>query len=106
APDDVRAALEQELADEHELIAGGIDRAIEIGVVDEVLSPGKTRTAVAQAIAEAPAVRRAHAVLPASAVRPVVPPRTPWSDAPARLGSSAQRWFAMARPHRLFTGIV
>jgi acetyl-CoA/propionyl-CoA carboxylase carboxyl transferase subunit len=64
APEDARPALEQELADEHELIAGGIDRAIEIGVVDEVISPGKTRTAVAQAIAEAPAVRGAHGNIP------------------------------------------
>ncbi len=64
APDDVRAALEQELADEHELIAGGIDRAIEIGVVDEVISPGATRTAVAGAIAAAPAVRGAHSNIP------------------------------------------
>jgi len=64
APEDLRPQLEQELADEHELIAGGIDRAIEIGVVDEVISPGKTRTAVAHAIAEAPAVRGAHGNIP------------------------------------------
>jgi acetyl-CoA/propionyl-CoA carboxylase carboxyl transferase subunit len=64
APDDLRAALEQELADEHELIAGGIDRAIEIGVVDEVISPSHTRTAVARAISEAPAVRGTHGNIP------------------------------------------
>jgi acetyl-CoA/propionyl-CoA carboxylase carboxyl transferase subunit len=64
APDDLRAALEQELADEHELIAGGIDRAIEIGVVDEVIAAGHTRTAVAEAIATAPAVRGAHGNIP------------------------------------------
>ncbi len=64
APDDLRPALEQELADEHELIAGGIDRAIEIGVVDEVIHPSETRTAVARAISEAPAVRGAHGNIP------------------------------------------
>jgi acetyl-CoA/propionyl-CoA carboxylase carboxyl transferase subunit len=64
APDDLRAALEQELADEHELIAGGIDRAIEIGVVDEVIAPAQTRTAVARAIREAPAVRGTHSNIP------------------------------------------
>jgi acetyl-CoA/propionyl-CoA carboxylase carboxyl transferase subunit len=64
APDDMRATLEQELADEHELIAGGIDRAIEIGVVDEVIDAGKTRSTVATAIAAAPAVRGAHGNIP------------------------------------------
>jgi acetyl-CoA/propionyl-CoA carboxylase carboxyl transferase subunit len=64
APEDLRATLEQELADEHELIAGGIDRAIDIGVVDEVIDPGVTRTAVARAISEAPAVRGAHGNIP------------------------------------------
>jgi acetyl-CoA/propionyl-CoA carboxylase carboxyl transferase subunit len=64
APDDLRPALEQELADEHELIAGGIDRAIDIGVVDEVIEPGRTRTAVARAISDTPAVRGAHGNIP------------------------------------------
>ena len=35
----MRAELEQELADEHELIAGGLDKAQELGVVDEVVEP-------------------------------------------------------------------
>jgi acetyl-CoA/propionyl-CoA carboxylase carboxyl transferase subunit len=64
AADDQRTALEQELADEHELIAGGIDRAIEIGVVDEVIHAENTRTAVARAISEAPAVRGKHGNIP------------------------------------------
>ena len=46
-PDDLRPALEQELADEHEQIAGGLDRAVAIGVVDEVIEPADTRTTVA-----------------------------------------------------------
>jgi acetyl-CoA/propionyl-CoA carboxylase carboxyl transferase subunit len=64
APEDQRAALEQELADEHEMIAGGIDRALDIGVVDEVIAAAETRTAVARAIDEAPAVRGAHGNIP------------------------------------------
>ncbi len=61
---DMRAQVEQELAEEHEKIAGGVDRAMEIGVVDEVVNPGLTRTALARAIAEAPSRRGAHGNIP------------------------------------------
>ena len=64
APEDLRAQLEQELADEHDLLAGGIDRALAIGVVDEVIDPDATRTAVARAIFAAPAVRGTHSNIP------------------------------------------
>ncbi len=50
---DLRPTVEAELAAEHELIAGGIDRAVEIGVVDEVVKPTVTRSALAKAIAGA-----------------------------------------------------
>ncbi|SFC69218.1 acetyl-CoA/propionyl-CoA carboxylase carboxyl transferase subunit [Nocardioides terrae] len=50
---DIRAKVEAELATEHERIAGGVDRAVEIGVVDEVVSPDTTRTKIAQAIHDA-----------------------------------------------------
>ena len=63
-PDDVRAQLEQELASEHELLAGGIDRAISIGVVDEVVAPAETRSALARAIVEAPQTRGQHGNIP------------------------------------------
>jgi acetyl-CoA/propionyl-CoA carboxylase carboxyl transferase subunit len=53
--DDVRPQVEAELAAEHEKIAGGIDRACEIGVVDEVVEPTRTRTALATALAKAEA---------------------------------------------------
>ena len=36
-----RPRSSSELADEHELLAGGLDRAVEIGVVDEVIEPGR-----------------------------------------------------------------
>ena len=53
-PDDVRGQVEQELAVEHEQLAGGLRRAQEIGVVDELVEPEKTRSAIANAILTAP----------------------------------------------------
>jgi acetyl-CoA/propionyl-CoA carboxylase carboxyl transferase subunit len=50
---DIRPQVEAELAAEHERIAGGVDKAVEIGVVDEVVSPATTRTRIAQAIHDA-----------------------------------------------------
>ena len=45
--------MEAELAAEHERIAGGVDKAVEIGVVDEVVEPTVTRSAIAVAINDA-----------------------------------------------------
>jgi acetyl-CoA/propionyl-CoA carboxylase carboxyl transferase subunit len=59
-----RPAFEQQLAEEHELIAGGLQRAIDLGVVDEVIEPTKTRTALARAIAEATPARGSHNNIP------------------------------------------
>jgi acetyl-CoA/propionyl-CoA carboxylase carboxyl transferase subunit len=55
---DIRPQVEAELAAEHERIAGGVDKAVEIGVVDEVVEPTATRTALAKAIADAGIVQR------------------------------------------------
>jgi acetyl-CoA/propionyl-CoA carboxylase carboxyl transferase subunit len=63
-PEDMRAQLEQELADEHDLLAGGLDRAVSIGVVDEVVDPALTRGAIAEAIRSAPHVRGTHGNIP------------------------------------------
>jgi acetyl-CoA/propionyl-CoA carboxylase carboxyl transferase subunit len=63
-PDDVRAQLEQELADEHELIAGGLDKAMALGVVDEVVDPAQTRSAVAAAVLAAAPLRGRHGNIP------------------------------------------
>ena len=63
-PEDVRSKVEQELAAEHEKIAGGLGKAMEIGVVDEVVTPTETRTALARAIAAAPQTRGAHGNIP------------------------------------------
>lgn len=61
---DVRPQVEAELAEEHARIAGGLDRAVELGVVDEVVTPERTRTALARAVADAPARRGAHGNIP------------------------------------------
>jgi acetyl-CoA/propionyl-CoA carboxylase carboxyl transferase subunit len=62
---DIRAQVEAELAEEHARLAGGIDKAIEIGVVDEVVQPAATRSAIARAIADSGLVTRgAHGNIP------------------------------------------
>lgn len=63
-PEDQRAGMEQELAAEHERISGGIARAVEIGAVDEVISPQQTRSALAKALASAPHRRGTHTNIP------------------------------------------
>jgi len=63
-PDDARVEVEAELAAEHEVLAGGLPRAVEIGVVDEVVEPAVTRSALARAIADAPAGRASHGNIP------------------------------------------
>ena len=62
--EDARAQVEAELAAEHEVLSGGLRRAVEIGVVDEIIEPATTRTAIARAIAEAPARRGQHGNIP------------------------------------------
>lgn len=63
-PEDQLAQVEQELAEEHERIAGGIERARTLGVVDEIVEPAKTRSAIAQAIADAPQGGGGHGNIP------------------------------------------
>lgn len=64
ASDDERDQVIAELADEHEHGLGGLQRAIDIGVVDEVITPAETRRRVAEALAAAPAGRGAHTNIP------------------------------------------
>ncbi|HET8600807.1 MAG TPA: carboxyl transferase domain-containing protein [Segeticoccus sp.] len=59
-----RTHVENELAEEHAKLAGGLPRAVEIGVIDEIVEPSKTRTAIARAIAEAPQRRGQHGNIP------------------------------------------
>src|SRR5262245_53891692 len=62
-PDD-REALRAQLIDEQTHVAGGVNRALEIGVVDEVIEPKETRRRIAEAIAGAPPARGAHGNIP------------------------------------------
>lgn len=65
APEDSRAQLELELAAEHEQISGGVQRAVEIGVVDQIIEPSATRSAVARAIRGADSgLRGSHTNIP------------------------------------------
>jgi acetyl-CoA/propionyl-CoA carboxylase carboxyl transferase subunit len=50
---EIRPQIEAELAAEHTRLAGGVDKAQEIGVVDEIVDPAATRSAIARAIDEA-----------------------------------------------------
>jgi acetyl-CoA/propionyl-CoA carboxylase carboxyl transferase subunit len=59
-----REALHARLAEEHERLAGGVARAMELGVVDELIDPSDTRSALAEALAAAPAGRGAHGNIP------------------------------------------
>ena len=55
---------EAQLAAEHEATAGGLQRAVEIGVIDAIIDPGQTRRELIRAIAEAPQLRGSHANIP------------------------------------------
>ena len=67
-PEDARAEVELELAEEHARLAGGVDKAVAIGVVDEIVEPSRTRSALATALADAlaadPDVRGHHGNIP------------------------------------------
>jgi acetyl-CoA/propionyl-CoA carboxylase carboxyl transferase subunit len=64
APDHEREALTSRLVEEHKKTAGGVDRAMAIGVLDEVISPLQTRRRLAEAFAAAPAGRGQHGNIP------------------------------------------
>ena len=63
-PPGEREALHAQLAEEHERIAGGVNRALQIGVVDEVVEPSQTRRRLIAALASAPPGRGAHGNIP------------------------------------------
>jgi acetyl-CoA/propionyl-CoA carboxylase carboxyl transferase subunit len=64
APQAVRDALEEQLIREHEHVAGGVRRAVSLGLVDEVIDPRETRRYLAEALAAAPAGRGHHGNIP------------------------------------------
>lgn len=63
-PQESREQVELELAAEHEVISGGIARAVEMGVVDEVVDPAHTRRRVAEVLLDTPGVRGQHGNIP------------------------------------------
>jgi acetyl-CoA/propionyl-CoA carboxylase carboxyl transferase subunit len=63
-PADQLHEAETALAAEHEATVSGLARAVEIGVIDEVISPSDTVAAIAAAIAAAPQRRGSHANIP------------------------------------------
>jgi acetyl-CoA/propionyl-CoA carboxylase carboxyl transferase subunit len=64
APDHEKDALLARLVAEHEAIAGGVGRAVEVGVVDEVIEPARTRRRLGELLALAPAGRGRHRNIP------------------------------------------
>ncbi len=64
APAEKREELRAQLIEEQMRVAGGVNRALEIGVVDDVITPVETRRRIAEALAAAPAARGAHGNIP------------------------------------------
>jgi acetyl-CoA/propionyl-CoA carboxylase carboxyl transferase subunit len=63
-PAEQRESMELELAAEHEKISGGVLKAVEIGAVDEMIEPSRTRSALAKTIADSPHRRGSHGNIP------------------------------------------
>jgi acetyl-CoA/propionyl-CoA carboxylase carboxyl transferase subunit len=63
-PEPQRPELEAALAAAHEAESGGVARAIELGLVDEVIAPYHTRSAVSAALAAASPRRGDHGNIP------------------------------------------
>jgi len=59
-----RDGLRLSFIDEHQRIAGGVTRALDLGVVDEVIAPADSRRRIAEALANAPAGRGHHNNIP------------------------------------------
>ncbi len=64
APPGERERLHAQLAEEHARLAGSLERAVELGVVDEVIDPATTRATIVEALAAAPARRGRHGNIP------------------------------------------
>jgi len=64
APEHERDALVERLVVEQQRLAGGVDRAMALGVVDEVIDPSCTRRRLAEALVAAPHRRGLHGNIP------------------------------------------
>jgi acetyl-CoA/propionyl-CoA carboxylase carboxyl transferase subunit len=51
---------ETQLAEEHEATAGGLQRALDLGVIDAIIEPAQTRGELARVIAETPQLKGTH----------------------------------------------
>jgi acetyl-CoA/propionyl-CoA carboxylase carboxyl transferase subunit len=63
-PEQQRPEVETQLVAEHERASGGISRAAELGLVDEVVEPDDTRAAVSDVLSRCVVVRGRHGNLP------------------------------------------
>jgi acetyl-CoA/propionyl-CoA carboxylase carboxyl transferase subunit len=59
-----RTHMSAQLIQEHQRAVGGVQRAVDLGLVDEVIEPTKTRQKLARAFASAPSRRGAHGNIP------------------------------------------
>nr|WP_062335611.1 carboxyl transferase domain-containing protein [Herbidospora sakaeratensis] len=64
ASDEEREPLRAALIEEHTRIAGGVDRALGLGVIDEVVDPARTRRRLIEAFAGLPETRGRHGNIP------------------------------------------
>ena len=64
APEAEREELRTRLIDEQKRLAGGVDRGLALGVIDEVIDPARTRAAVAEVFAAEPCRRGTHGNIP------------------------------------------
>ncbi|WP_055749041.1 acyl-CoA carboxylase subunit beta [Frankia sp. AvcI1] len=64
ASDDERPGVLAGLVEEHTRTAGGVERGVALGVIDDVIDPVDTRPRIARALAAAPARRGAHGNIP------------------------------------------
>ncbi|MCM3922852.1 acyl-CoA carboxylase subunit beta [Frankia sp. AiPs1] len=64
ASDDDRPGVLARLVEEHTRTAGGVERGVALGVIDDVIDPVDTRPRIARAIAAAPSRRGRHGNIP------------------------------------------
>ncbi|EIV92294.1 acyl-CoA carboxylase subunit beta [Frankia sp. QA3] len=64
ASDDARPGVLARLVEEHTRTAGGVERGVALGVIDDVIDPVDTRPRIARALAAAPARRGRHGNIP------------------------------------------
>jgi acetyl-CoA/propionyl-CoA carboxylase carboxyl transferase subunit len=63
-PPEQREPLRMLLVEQQAREAGGLDRAVQIGVVDEVIHPTQTRRRLAEVLHQAPAEAGRHTNIP------------------------------------------